>query len=331
MNIKYNLFIVRSPLQLLNAIEAKEHFNTQNNILVLYYGIRGKNSEQMDALVDESEWSNIVVYEHGEVGKLSKILTQVSLVKKLSKYDCKYIFSGEYGTVNLLILANTNHEEHYLVDDGITTLHLYEISNPNIHKDYTLKRKLKILRYALFGLKVKMQKLTNFFTIYDLVPYSNQKIVQNKYSALKAKYLKDIEQDNKLYFLGQHIVQRKLMDDATYVKYIQKIIKHYNKIIIYIPHRTETISDELNALFNDRFILQPSTAPVEIAFLLNNTYPKHIASFYTSALFTLDKIFGDAQIDSIYINPDDLLKQDNVIVGSYKFLENTEIKRVFLD
>lgn len=331
MRQKHNLYIARSPLQLLNAIEAKDYFNTKNNVLVLYYGVRNKNSEQMDLLVDSGEWDEIIVYEHDLISSFNKMLTQVQLVRRLREYACEYLFSGEFGTLNLLIIANVKHEEHYLIDDGITTLHLYKISNPNINRDYTLKRKLKILRYALFGLKVNMQKSTNFFTIYDLAPYLDKKVIQNNYSALKAKYLKDLKQDDKLYFLGQHLVQRKLMDNSTYVNYIKKIIQYYDATIVYIPHRTETISEELKLLFNDKFILQPSTGPVETRFLLAHIYPKHIVSFYTSALHTLNRIFDETQIDSIYITPDDLLKQDNAINESYEFLEKTDVRRVVLD
>lgn len=328
--MKYNIFIVRSPLQMLNAIEAKKHFNTKDNILVLCYGKRENNSSQVDALINNDEWDKIVTYEHG-VRKFDKIMAQVSLVKNLRKYECDYIFSGELGTLNLLVIANTKHKNLYLIDDGIDTLHLYKISNPNISRDYTLKRKLKILRYALFGLKVKMQKLINFFTIYDLEPFLDQKIVSNNFNALKKRYLKDLKQDDKLYFLGQHLVQRKLMDNSTYVNYIKKVIQYYDATIVYIPHRTETISEELKLLFNDKFILQPSTGPVETRFLLAHIYPKHIVSFYSSALHTLDKIFDKTQIDSIYINPDDLLKQDNAINESYEFLEKTDVRRVVLN
>ena len=266
----------------------------------------------------------------GPLGKVRKIISQVSLVKKLKKYECQYLFSAEYGTINLLIIANTKHKEHYLVDDGITTIHLYNVLNPDINKDLSIERKLKILRYMFFGLNVRIKKLTNMFTIYDLKPYLNQKIIENKYENLQKKYLNNLEKDQQLYLLGQHLVQRKMLDETTYIKYIKKVIEHYNTTIIYIPHRIETISDEFNKLFNDKFILQPSTAPVEILFLSKNKYPQQIVSFYTSALFNLNKIFPETKIDSVYINPSDLLREDNVINESYKFLENTNINMVSL-
>lgn len=45
-----NLFIARSPLQIINALEAIEYFNLNNNILVIVYNYIENNNNQMNTL-----------------------------------------------------------------------------------------------------------------------------------------------------------------------------------------------------------------------------------------------------------------------------------------
>jgi len=55
-----NIFIARSPLQLINCIEAKEHFQTQHNILLIIYTKGERNNQQIDDLISLTFWDEII-------------------------------------------------------------------------------------------------------------------------------------------------------------------------------------------------------------------------------------------------------------------------------
>ena len=327
----HNLFIVRSPLQFINALEAKEHFKTRSNILIIFYNHGDKNSKQLKTMLNKDDWDKIFEFDERKVAKRTKFIHQVKLVKTLRSFQYDYIFSGDFGTINRLIIANSDYKKLYLVDDGVLTIRFHNtILNPN-NKDYiSISKKAKMLRYLLFGLHINIKGNINLFTCYNLTPHGNEVIEHNDYHYLQNKYLNNLKQDTQLYLLGQNFVNVNLFDTATYIRYIKKIINHYKTSIIYIPHRGETISDELKALCDDNFHLESSQGPVELRFLTQEKYPKHIVSFNTSALFTLEKIFSRTKIDSVYIEQSDCTKVNNRLKESYALFDNTNVNVVHL-
>ena len=327
----HNLFIVRSPLQLINAIEAKAHFNTKKNILVILYNI-GVNSLQLETMLDKGDWDKVIEFDERKMTKQRKFLYHVRLIREIKAFNYIYVFSGDYGTINRLIIANSNYKKLYLIDDGVLTIHLHStILNPNKQESISLSKKIKMLRYLLFGLQINIKGSINFFTCYNLTPHSNEEIVKNEYHYLQNKYLNDLEKDKRLFLLGQNFLQTDILDNMTYINYLKRIINYYQTDIIYVPHRTEIISDELKLMFNDSFKLQPSQGPIEMVFLMQKKYPKHIVSFNSSALFTLDKIFPNTTIDSIYIEVDDCKRLKKRMEESYLFFKDTGVNLIHLN
>lgn len=79
-----NLFIVRSPLQIINAIEAVHNFNLTDNTLVLIHNRSITNTEQMKDLLNLIKWEEII---HVEESYGSKFFKYISLIKQLKKRD----------------------------------------------------------------------------------------------------------------------------------------------------------------------------------------------------------------------------------------------------
>ena len=119
------------------------------------------------------------------------------------------------------------------------------------------------------------------------------------------------------------------MKKGCYVEYIKRF-KEYSKITIYyLPHRHEIISDELQSLFDERFILIENKTPIEIFFLEKNIYPYHIVSFTSSALFNLSRIYKtQAIISALTIHPDDIKdsKYYDFIQECYKMFKEYQIQ-----
>ncbi len=320
----HNLFIVKSPLQLMNAIEAKEYFRSKNNILVLM-NANATNDKQMQTVLALSKWDKIITYAPSNKG--STLLEQVKLIRALKKESYHYLFTGDYGTFNQVLMANLTVDDYYLIDDGTKSIEIHkQLLNP---LKVSLSKKLKLLRYTLFGLKTSIQKPINFFTCYNLTQIKDEQIIPNNYDYLQSIFTPQEGQDEVIYLLGQNI-DNKWMKKGKYIEYLQKIKSHYSKKIIYMPHRHEIISDELKELFDENFVLQYNDIPIEIYFLEKNIYPSHIISFTSSALFNLDKIYQKAQIDAIIIHEKDLIKMHDFVKSCYQFFHQLDIQLIDL-
>ena len=331
----FNLFIVRSPLQLMNAIEAKEHFSTKHNILLIMHNstttsLASANSTQMQLVSKLSEFDEKIEFYYSSNTKFSKLSSHAKLIRELQQKNYEYIFSGDYGTINQLIIANLKAQDVYLLDDGTTTLvtHANKL-HPSSKSPWG--QNLKLLRYKLFGLNLKQSNPINLFTNYSIEPHESEQIISNDYNYFKKIYTKKAFKDERIYLLGQPFTSGKLMTNEKYINYLKEIINYYKKEIIYIPHRAEIISDQLRALVSDRFTLQNNEGPIEIVFLSRNIYPEHIVSFYSAALFNIEKIFETTTIDAIRIDNKDLLRGHGNINLCYDGMRNTKINVVKLN
>ncbi len=121
------------------------------------------------------------------------------------------------------------------------------------------------------------------------------------------------------------------ISNTVYITYLKKIIAYYDRDIIYIPHRSEIISDDLKQLFNNKFKLRKNEGPIELVMLMQKVYPLHIVSFISSALFTLNKIYPETKIDAVLIDEEDLVSCQSIIKSCYTFFNNTTINIVNLN
>ena len=129
MSPKDNLFIVRSPLQLINCIEAIHYFNLTNNTLVVIYNNTSNTNSQINQLKDDHLWkAQILINEKKEK---SKLLVYVLLIKRLKQIPYNYVFFGDFGSIFKAILTNVSKQQIWHVDDGSSTINRYkEILSP---------------------------------------------------------------------------------------------------------------------------------------------------------------------------------------------------------
>ena len=290
-----NLFIIGTPLQLINAMEAINHFKLEKNILVIVHRSLKANKTQIDKIRDLYKWEEVIDIEYS---KHSSLLKYVNLVKYLKRYTYKYIFFPKLEVVPKLVIANVKKEKVFLLDDGGLTVTIYE---KFIKTNKLNKYDLKELRFLLFGLKIKIRDKINLFTYFDLEPVNGIEVIKNNLTYLKNKIKNAKRDDNVIYFLGQPIST--LIDDAIYRNSLKSIIKKYNKKLVYIPHRGETQDkiDYLSELDNSMFSIKDIGMPVELFFLNTKIYPSHVISYYSTALTTLDLIFEDSVINYIKV------------------------------
>lgn len=321
-NLK-NLFIIGTPIQLINAIEALKHFKLENNILVIVHRSLEANRVQMDALKDSYQWEEIIDIEYS---RHSSMLKYVNLVKYLKKYTFKYVFISKLEVVPKAVIPNIKKEKVFLLDDGALTITIYE---EQIKFNKINKYNFKELRFLFFGLKIKIKDKINLFSYYELAPVNGIEVVKNELNFLKETHLKNAKKDDgTIYFIGQPIYD--LIGVDTYIENLEKFIKSSNKKIIYIPHRGET-KDFLRLLFslkNPLLTVQEIGMPIELYFLQNNIYPLRAISYYSTALTTLDIIYDECEVNPIRI-PESLLNNNKILSESldiyYKHFDDNKI------
>ena len=318
-----NLFIVRSPLQLLNAIEAKHHFKSAHSVLLIIHDHSKINSEQMMQIVDLTTWDNIIEFNNRKIKKQSKLLAQVKLIRSLKQHSFQSIYSGDFGTINQVIIANVDPKKVFILDDGTMTLITHGKLNPKCK--VPINKKLKLLRYKVFGLKSKISSKINFFTVFSLKAHQHEEIVPNTYQYLKQYYVKEATYDTQIYVLGQPLVEAGLLEESTYIEYITHLIRHYNKPIVYVLHRGEILREELKSLQGPSFKIQMPQGPIELLFLSQKIYPLQVISFYSSALTNIEQIFERTELSAVVINSKDILKSHDQIALCYEAFKSTRI------
>ena len=323
MNNLDNLFIIRAPLQLINSLEAIEYFKLENNILVLIYNNTTNNNTQMDNLITMYNWKKII--KINEKQKRSKYFEYIKFVKRLKVTSYNYLFFSNLGSIHKLLLANIKRQRTIYLDDGVETITRY---NNILIPNKLNKLKLRQVRFLLAGLKIKIDDNIDLFTYFDLKATRKYKIIKNNLENFQKKYIIKNNNDTDIYFLGQALVSLKFISEDEYFNYLDLVISLYNEKIVYIPHRTEIISDKLNSYKSDKFEIREINMPIELYFLQNNKYPTHIISFMTTAFFTLKKLYPKSNFSYIYIPNSKILKNHEDVIAAYKFIKKLQINKI---
>ena len=324
----HNLFIVKTPLQVINSIEAVHSFNLQNNILILVEN-KEKLYTQMKNLSDLIEWKEIIYFktENG----FKDMLNSISLLKKLNILKFNNIFFSRFGTIQRLLVANTIKNNVYYIDDGVETITIYNnILIPNTINKLNF-RQLSRFRYLLFGLKIDIKDNINLFTYFNLKPLKNSKIVPNRLEYFQKKYMNKAILDKKVYILGQPLVERGFVTEELYIEYIKYIIKDSKYDVIYIPHIGEKNNSAIYKIKNKKFTITDIDLPIELYFLQKSIFPIKIISFFTTAFFTLKFLYPKSQFDSLYIEDNLILKRNKIVQEQYVYIENFGINLIKME
>lgn len=328
MNTLKDLYVVKTPFQLLSATEANHKFKNANNELILLLEGENKNQDQMYNLLNKEIWNDVKIIKYN--GLIS--LLQISFfIRKIKKQKYRNIFIGEYRSINTMLFAfNLNHEQTFLLDDGSVTI---QIQQEYINKRYPwLEIKnyktivfFLIIKY-LFGLKIKSNKIINLYTCFKLKAHSRQKIIMNDFAYTKKLVnLKCKRKINKTYFLGNRLSELNVLSEEYHIWLLKKI-KCYYKDFIYIPHRKE--SKRLLKLFKDNIDIQIEEIDNMIEFELidKGIIPYCVAGFYSTALYTIHCIYPSVRIDSILLDMNQVYHEHrdriDIIYQNYSKIEN---------
>lgn len=267
------LLIIESPLQLLNAYEAIFHFGISEGILLVRYSGFDKNDGQIDDIIRQLNFPEFIAIHrisiqisNRNIWDYAKVIIQkIKFSSVFQKFDAIYVGNYDSPFIKLIIGNNKNL---ILLDDGSKTIGTQENFSDSFHFDW--------------------------FTFFDLNPYKGQKIYKNTFGRLQEiTTTSKSKNENIIIFIGSNLSEDKIISEAYYLELIQKISKRYsNQHIIYIPHRSEYESKLNTISLIGNIEIKQLDFPIELLPLYNQSIPTQIISFYSTALFTLGKIYG---------------------------------------
>lgn len=335
-----NFFIVESPFQLLSAIEANNYYSNEENILIIKYApekSNSKNNEQLKLLKSLIIWSKIIEIENSS----SFLMANLKLVFQIKEIQNKFthidkIFIGEYRSWFMRQYFNIlNPISCFALDDGNMTIELQKsyIPTGKYYEIKTWKSVLKRLLHKLILLFFKSKQVKNrldinLFTCFDLKPYSEkQTLIKHSFEYLKKQNKSKEVLKNVVYFFGGNLSETGVISEENEIRELIEIQKYYvekNIKLIYLPHRRESIK-KLDYLENELNIeFRYSTYPAEVEFIIMDALPQYLASFMSTALYTVSKIVDFEDVIAFKLpfeKINDMYLQD--IISAYDDYEKT--------
>jgi hypothetical protein len=283
----HNIFIVTTPLQLMNSIEAIEYFKLENNTLLVLY-MCDKTLLQIKKLLKFIDWFDIkfIPLPNSILDKIFFSKTINSSIKEIKNRKIGKIFVGDYESEHLNHIVNCfKNKNIYLVDDGMA------VSFYN-KKKLAITTKIKIRRLIYQALLYKLSPIKyTFFTIFDI---ENEESIKNGYLFFN-KYINKKNVINKVYFIGQHLIEANIMTKEIYRDELSKIIDFYKgKEFIYILHRSQKeyiIKELANEL---GFKYKRLDNLIELEMINSMEIPSNFATFYSTAIMTLPRFIKDS-------------------------------------
>lgn len=279
-NFNKNLFIISSPLQLINIQELIYVKKWDNNFIVALY-----ISENEKAHIKKT--AQTLGVNNIEFIKRKKILAYISIIKVGFKFKrVKNFILGHLIDNHHLLLNNiVKKKNSFLVDDGMATNSSYKLYSKNIYP----KQIKKFLKYP---------KNLHFFSIYDLGSTSI-KIIKNKYINLKRYYSSKRSSDH-VYFIGARIYND--IGEKEHIRILQEVSKQ-NPDIIYFPHRKETPSF-LRELKKSGIKISENNLAFELMIINSEILPKKILGFVSSTynnLIIINKLLFSKKLNLFFI------------------------------
>lgn len=321
-----NLFLVTSPFQFLNAIEARAHFAETDATLVLLHSADSKNNSQLMQMFDAEHWEEVEI-----VASRIGIVTYLKAMRLLSGLRATQtawnrIFIGEYNSHTFhTFCQNLDAKQLFNLDDGVSTIELqrqvFSKSTHSLAPDRGVKYFLKYLIKALFGLNENNHKVVKFdlYTCFDLAEHPGQTVIENRYEFLSRSIDKFEIRSNVVYFYGSSISEKGIMSFESEVALLDRVKIHFEKRgrkLLYIPHRLDSLL-KLAAIRKLNIPVNPLDWTAEIEPLFSRELPGQISSFFSTALYTLGKIYRYKSIVAFRIPEQLLLSRQEAINKLY--------------
>lgn len=315
-----NVFLVLSPLQVLNAVEAKAFFGTQDNVLVaLRHTTQGYPISDFKRVVDETDWNGVYylsTYDEERVQLIGKVhwayLSWVQqrrlerLAARLGRVEG--LFVGSYLEPIVRHFSNAlPHEALYLLDSGTDTFLVNKARGQTSTFAASPSWKTWLVNKLTRTRDQQADRVT-FFTVYGLLEVgAKDRLVLNRYEHFRRRVSGTAVSD-EIWFLGEPLVLNGYFGEVVYLDYLERLRRFYaGKRFVYLPHSREQEADVQRIGERLGCEVRRYGVPVELALSRADPRPFEVASLICTALTNLHVMFGPTlQLTSVYVAPEHL-------------------------
>jgi len=308
-----NVFIIITPLQLINAIEYKEQYlkeSTNTNILFVINYLE-KTKEQIKQVLEFSQWDEVhfvfnhsVTYSSRIKGVLYHLLfsfyektafNRINNILVNQKPD--FIAIGNYyNRICYKLLQKHNYSNAIVLDDGMNSMSITSIRGNEINqgknhfllKKFTPKKKIEL---GLMGIGNRpIERSITFYSSFIKAVDNNDRLVINGFHFFSSLFERKRKGDF-VYFIGSPFVELGIISQTTYFRFLDNIKNYYSEPVIYIAHRLERDYnlEKIKTILSVKRLVNP----IEIELIKLDILPGKLASFYSAALITISKIFSN--------------------------------------
>lgn len=300
------VFVVSSPLQLFNAMEARDRFHSGQPAHLLVIWKKDIDKLQMEALLDEG-WASRRWLRHGGWARAWYAQLLAPWLKSLAGASVVYL--GYPLNVRAHVANVLNPPRIVLLDDGHATLHLMKLLSDPAYRAIRSPG----LQDRLLGRRIGIgyTDRAELFTVYRPDFWPESRIIPNDFRAFRARTA-SLPRSGKLLFIGSDLVGNVIPDTATEERLFAAMRAHYaGREVVYSAHRYEDV-EALRAsrgLAGMPVVRYPTL--LEYALYREGTLPAGIATFCSSAVDTLTDIYGLPA--EVLVIPEAWLKPEKVV------------------
>ena len=307
------IFLIATPLQALNAIEARHHFKlaAEQCQLVWFHSGSEANDRQTEDMLGQADWvrTDTIHYSGRNFRCWKQRFDEVNAVAR-SMERTEYLFMGDYAFDLMRHFTHAvERREVVVLDDGNATLLIdrarRDSGGPYFLRPHSFGGRIKcLIKTRGCGMNRSLVDELTFFTIYDLDADDRTTVVPNTYAHLRSR-LNLASRSDETFLLGDATPDKNQMREDAYFDCLERALDYLGRSsVLYMAHRLE--KPEKLRKIESRFGIpvRESTMPIECRLCLSESVPKVIAGFFSSALDSCRVLCGErTRIKSFYIDP----------------------------
>ena len=295
------LFYCASPLQILSAYEARQHFNLKDCLLLLNSFLsneHGGHNYYLD-LVSDLGWERVITLDRS---KRSRFFSQVNVLKTIEQISFSKAFIGEWSSFGRMIYWAGKFHDGFLLDDGVATLRQQrEIVDPHIHLPWRKRVRdlLRDARFFPFGYQKRAKPVISFFSTMVKEPLKRERLVSHDFHHLRKAFAQSASgTGGPAVFLGTHLDSHPEFSfeklGAMHV-FAAERFKEALPFDLYL-HRSESIDRVSCFVPKCSYRIHSYTEPIEVRILRLGLQPRLIVSPMSSGLITLKALCPESRV-----------------------------------
>ena len=307
------VFLIATPLQALNAIEARRHFKLAGEQcqLVRFHSASEANDRQTGDMLEQADWARIHTISHGGKGLRSwkRRFDEVNSAARSMERPGR-LFLGDYADDLMRHFAHAvSRCKVVVLDDGNATLLIYRARRdpavPYFFLPHSFGERVKhLIKTRAGGMNRSLLDELTFFTIYDLDGDDRTTVVPNTYAHLRSR-LDLASRSDETFLLGDATPDKNQMREDIYFDCLERALDYLGRSsVLYMAHRLEKAAKLRKIESRFGIPVRESTMPIECRLSLSASVPRVIAGFFSSALDSCRVLCGErTRIKSFYIDP----------------------------